>query len=703
MQFIKEYNVSLILDYPWYFLLFCLLLGVAYSVVLYFLRRRKSDDEPLRGRWWLAALRTLSVAAIAFLFLAPLVKKDVNTKEKPIIIIAEDNSKSLDYSPDSAYYHDGFQSNMDALIAELSKDYDVHRYSYGSKLSQERPQLFSEQTTDMAQMLSELSERYFHRNVGAMILTGDGIYNSGFSPLNNLESLTYPVYTVAMGDTTVHRDASISNVRSNRIAYLGNSFPMDITVGATRLKGESSTLTVSCDGKRLYSKQITFNDANVSTTESIVLEAEKAGLHNYIVEIAPLSDEHTVRNNRRIVPIEVIDGHQKIAIISAVPHPDVAALRRAVERNGNYEVETFLARDFNKNAKDYDLLILHQLPSKVADAGMDVAALLKSGTPAVFVLGAQTDLARLNALHAGLEVYSRIDRQNEVSPMFNNSFTFFTMDEDAASRIERFPPLLSPFGEYKLDGNAQILFSAKLGSVNSGLPLVAMTRQQEHRYSFIAGEGLWRWRLADYQANQTNTDFDDLIDKIVVFTALRVDKNRFHVNVKNIFSETESVVFEAQLYNDNYEPVNTPDVDISIQQKGEQAKRYIFNRSASGYSLNIGTLAAGSYSYTASTQFNGKTYTASGNFIVENLQLESLNLVADHSLLATVAATTGGVMVDAHQLDRLPELLSRRDDIKTVIYSETRYINMLNLPWVFILIVLLLTVEWVVRKYNGEI
>jgi hypothetical protein len=56
-------------------------------------------------------------------------------------------------------------------------------------------------------------------------------------------------------------------------------------------------------------------------------------------------------------------------------------------------------------------------------------------------------------------------------------------------------------------------------------------------------------------------------------------------------------------------------------------------------------------------------------------------------------------MLSPDQLERLPQLLKERDDLKTVVYSHTRYTELLSLPWLFVLLVLLLSVEWAVRKY----
>ena len=60
-------------------------------------------------------------------------------------------------------------------------------------------------------------------------------------------------------------------------------------------------------------------------------------------------------------------------------------------------------------------------------------------------------------------------------------------------------------------------------------------------------------------------------------------------------------------------------------------------------------------------------------------------------------------MVAARELEQIGKLLRERDDMKTLVFSETSYSDMLNLPLIFITIVLLLAVEWITRKYHGEV
>lgn len=694
-----------IIDTPWYWFVCCLLVGALFAAALYFIDFRKNSKSPINGfsprvRWILTALRFLAVSALCFLFLAPLAKHSSNRQEKPIILMLNDNSQSIVLSRDSAFYRSDYADSYRHLVSQLSADYDVQLYSFGSALQGPLDKFapnYSEQTTSIAEPLQSLAATFKDRNVGALVLASDGICNQGLNPVTVAENLTFPVYTIALGDTALRRDAAIADVRFNRIAYLGNQFPLEVTVHATQLSGSHAKLSVSSNGRTLFSKDLNYASTDFSQTETFVIDADKPGVQTYQISLSTVANESSSKNNVRSVAVEVIDGHQKVAIVAAAPHPDISALKQAIEFNQNYEVSTFLAKDFKAKADDYDLLILHNLPSR------NIAFDLPADVPVIFVIGCQTDLARFNALHTGLEINTRIAKTNESEPLFNSQFSHFSLSDPTWQAVEQFPPLTSPFGDYRSASNTQTLFSAKIGSLSSGVPLVAFGQQGSRRCGFIAGEGIWKWRLADYQSSGSHDHFNELVSKIVSFSALRIDKDQFRVNAQHIYRLGEQVIVEAQLYNDNFELTNRPDASFTLSSASGKPHQYQFNRTASAYTLNLGSLPAGQYSYSAATALGGKKLTAKGSFVVEDLHLEDVNLVADHSLLNTLAQTTGGEMLSPSDLSKLPQLLKERSDIKSVIYTQTRYTEFLNLPLVFLLILLLLGSEWIIRKYNGEI
>ena len=217
--------MQLLFDYPWYFVLLCLLAGAAYSFALYWQGRKKGVQPPRKILWAAALLRFATVSLISFLLTAPMVKRQVGTHEKPLVVMLQDVSESTAGI--------GFDLRTTTDLARLSQHYEVVLDSFGGK------------STDLAAALQGIHDRYSGRNLGAVVVASDGICNQGQNPLSVAPSLAVPIYTVALGDTTRHPEASIGHVRYNQVAYLGNQFPMEVTIRSHLLQGQKGTLSVS--------------------------------------------------------------------------------------------------------------------------------------------------------------------------------------------------------------------------------------------------------------------------------------------------------------------------------------------------------------------------------------------------------------------------------------------------------------------------
>ena len=700
------------LGYPWYFVALCLLLGAVYSVALYYVRWRKNESSYSRKvKIGLSVLRFLSVSAIAFLLLSPLVKRQVHEKEKPVILIAEDNSQSPMLSKDSAYYRGDYRKAMEKLIDKLDKNYEVVRFGYGSELRQTDELTNTDPSTEMAQALRDLKQRYKGRNVGAVVLTGDGIYNRGANPLALAEQMACPIYTVALGDTMVRSDAAIASTRYNREVLMGSRFPVEVTVKAAKLKGRRSTLTVSHKGKHLYSKEIGYTSDHFATTETVLLDAEEAGVQTYRIAISTAEGEVSVANNSCVVSVNVIDSRRKIAIVAAAPHPDVAAIRRSLEGNQSYDVSVYLAKDIDPatlavtkgvNLKDCQLVILHQLPT-IGDRGV-AKALAAAHIPVIYIIGSQTDIPAFNALATGLTITTNLKKTNEVTASGHRVFAPLAMEDYAFTTVEQYPPLTAPFGDYSLQEAVQVLFSAKIGDITSDQPLIAVNGSGQVRTAFVVGEGMWRWRMRDI-SEQGGQVFDQLLSQLVLYTTIEVHDKPLRISMQPIYKEGEPVVVNGELYNSNFQPTNTADVKFTLRPAsgdGEE-KEYMLNRSGTGYKLSLGALPRGTYSYTATTTFDKKNLSASGSFVVSELNLEEQTLVADHSLLRTIAEQSGAQMATSDCLDSIAVLIAGRDDIRAIVHSHNVSTPVFHLWWVLALLVVMLAAEWAVRKYYSEI
>ena len=668
----------MIIDYPWYYVLFCLVAGALYAAVLYFLGHRRFGKGM---NLLLAGLRFVAVSVIALLLLAPVAKQTVNEQQKPVVVVAQAVSESVESGK--------WKVEREKWKEIEGEGYDVVYEEFGGS------------TTDISAELEEIASRYQGRNLGAVVLATDGIYNRGNNPATTAERITFPVYTIALGDTTPQRDAALANIRHNRIAFSGNTFPVEITINASRLKGNAAQLSLLDNhGKTMARERVDYSDNNFSTTLTFDLKAEKPGLQRYTASLSVVDGERTAANNMLTFYTDIIDSRRKVAIIGNAPHPDLAALKQAVESNPNYEAEVFLNEELkmrNEELKEVSLLILHNLPS--ATHQLPTLNSQLSSINSIYIIGTQTDLPRFNALHAGLEIVAKARKTNEVTAMYNDRFSLFMLDAADGAAIEELPPLSAPFGEAKASPSLQSLFTARLGNINTQQPLVAAQVQGTKRTVFVWGEGLWRWRLNDFLNNKSHEHFDRLVSQMVNFAAITDSRERFIVETERHYSDNDEIVVRAQLYNESYEPFNTPDATFNL--KGDSIKGdYNFSRQGDGYTLSLGTLPEGLYRYTATTTYDGTTYSTEGSFAVEALHLEQTNLTANHSLLATLSAITGGQLVYPSDLSTLNSQLST---LKPVIYTHTRFSELLNLPWVLIFILLLLGGEWVLRKYLGNV
>ena len=152
-------------------------------------------------------------------------------------------------------------------------------------------------------------------------MASDGIFNRGGNPLYELNKIKAPVYTIAMGDTIAKRDVLISNINYNNLAYLDNEFTLDIQVEAFESRGETANITVAENGA-VVKKQSLNIDANSFVKDvQLKLKANKIGVQKYTVNILPLKNEITIKNNSQTIFIEVIDAKQKILLASAMPQP----------------------------------------------------------------------------------------------------------------------------------------------------------------------------------------------------------------------------------------------------------------------------------------------------------------------------------------------------------------------------------------------
>lgn len=677
----------------------CLLLGLAYAWLMY----GQPVSLPENFRKGLFAVRAIAVFIIAMLLVSPLLQSVSYQPQKPLILVAQDNSQSVSQFKPANFNPSNFISELGKLKDKLGDNYDVREFNFGADLGNGLSNKFNARKTDISAALKQLNDRYANQNIGAIVMATDGMYNQGADPQYDARNIKTSIYTLALGDTIARRDLVIGNINYNKTAYLGNKFEIEVLAEAWQSKGETMRLTVTEGGKVLHSENIVVGTDAFKKITTFQLEADKKGTHRYNISIVPVKNELSVQNNSETIYVEVLDVQQKILLLYDGPHPDVTVIKQAIETNKNFELKTSLVTDMGDvKWSDYSLLMLYQPSASTLSLLKPVLA--KSRVPVWYILGAQADIRGFNNQQKLTSISSsRMDMQ-EVFALPVNEFASFTLSDSTIQKINKFPPLMAPYANYSVTIPNGVLLRQRIGAVPTTYPLLMFGDDGGRRTGVFMGEGIWRWNLSEFQTYGNHHAVEELFSQAVQYLTANTDRQRFRAYPsKNIFDEGDNVLLNAELYNDALELTNTPDVKIAIKSADGKNYNFLFTRIGQTYRLDAGTLPVGEYTYSAAVVLGNKSFSANGQFTVKPLNLEIRQSVANRQLLNSISTQSGGKMLYPQQIDQLAELIKNNENIKTIEFEDKHYSDIIDVKWIFALILVLLSAEWFLRKREGEV
>ncbi len=690
-------NLSLLFESPPWLVLVGILIGITYAGLLYY---RTKTPWGKNINYVLAALRFIMVSLLTLLLFGPLIRQLKNSKEAPTIVFAIDNSQSIAEIEDSTSLAE-FKSKMIALQQKLSDyGYLTEIRTLNGKAEPEDDIQFDGQSSNLNEMLLGIQNDFESRNLANVLLFSDGLYNLGSNPV--FRPYNFPVSTIGLGDTSQRPDLNLNAILFNKIAYQGNKFPIVAELISYNLSGEEVVLQLYENGKVIDRKKVKINNQNQFDQIEFIIDAVESGMKRFTVSALPTEGEHIIANNSKEAFIDIINGKQKILIVAPAPHPDIKAIKSAMESNENYEVITFI-HGINKYVEDkYDAVVLHQVPDKRRKYTSLLTKIIKDKIPAFFIFGSQSDLTEFNKINGAVRIFPINNQLDNVFPLYNQDFSMFLYDKNKAESLNDFSPVKAPFANYDVLPRSEIMLFQKVGRINTGKPLMLIQKSNGWSSAVFIGDGIWNWRLQEYANNQSHSAFDEMISKIIQYLSTKEDKRKFRVYPKNNeMLNSEPVIFETEVYNDIFEQTFGHKIDLKISDDKNNIKSYSYVTSDKNSSYKISDMENGIFTYRASTLIKGKNETATGTFTIKDLQIETTKLTADHNFLRNLAAQNSGQFYEKNQLQQLEDDLQNQELIYKI-YSSEKYLSIINMKWGFFILLTLVSAEWFIRKYNGS-
>ncbi len=632
------------------------------------------------------------------------------------------------------------------LFESIGEDLDVRYYAFGETLHRlggdENGGVESlvalradESGTLIARALETLAKTERGVPLAGVVLLSDGLDTSAHrveAAVRDLGARGIPVYTIPVGIADPD-DVSIRNIIMQDVAFTGDKVPIRVQLQSNGYEKRTADLTVLLNGRGVARRSVSL--AGGLQFEEIFFNVDVAqkGAARVEVAIEPFSDEATAANNRVERSVRVVNEKINVLCIEGSARWEFRYLRAMLKRDPRINA-TFIATraqpelaqssseyiaqfpEDREEAFSYDLVILGDVNSSFfsAEAFQRLEELVRErGGSLLMLCGARF----APASYAGTPVERMLpvafdpdapweDVDESVYPVLTpegRSSLVMTLETDQdendfvwsrVAPLDRIPPLLAP----RL--GATVL--AELSDTQSRAdryPLVAWQRYGTGKCMMMATDRLWllRFKTGDkyhWRVWSQCVQFLTLSRLMGEHKRIRLETDRATYPVDG------QVMLYAHLLDDDFEPVIQPgfEVEVSaldVDAEGGAPQRVTLRPDVSNPGLYEGYFSpprAGGYRVEANA--TDRPLSSTTEFQVADLRPELANTDMQIEHLRRIAELSGGDCLGVLELQELPSLLNREPHTTTVRIDLPLWDN----GWVASLLVVLLGVEWILRR-----
>ena len=679
--------------------------------VLFAIWYYRDTVPPVSGlkKWTLVSLRTAALALLLICLAEPVIKLLSTITKKSLTAVLFDTSSSMDKIHDSQRKKDALDV-LNTIRSHLGDEGVYFAFDTGFRNLKQGEVDFSGSGTDMLNALTQAGNQ---EDVSSIILISDGRWNLGGDPSGSGLPYEIPVHTVTAGSDEAVTDVAINNISVAQVGHEGEYFPVEIVISSTREIPEPFPVEIIENNRIAASGTVSLADRTMAKT-SLDIPLSGHGDHMFTALIKPVDDVYT-ENNARFFNVHVVKSSFRILVAADKPSADLAFIRRAIENENAFNLEIIVdkgtAGDFKVPFPDdlsgYDaLVLLNWFGSALTPQKAETVKKWVSEGGGLWILGSSLPGAGAEIINTILPVQFSISADIRDSNFYielsETGSTHFIASEAGGS--ENFwnilPPLSSilPVSRVTSDGN--ILANAVMSEGSRALPAIITGKYGSGKTLVMPLSGIWRWQLMMEGAEKGGSFFSHFVKGAVNWLTSETETSPLSVTMdKAVYLGGQEIKFEARLYDNVYSPVSGAEITLSIDNN-PSSKILLKETLPAVYTGTLKGPEAGMHRYSAVAYLDGKHFSKSSDtFMVENFSLEMLDPEPNPELMGIVSYRTGGISVSPSGID---SILTR---IKPETITE-RYENTYNFhmnPILPLLIILILTIEWSIRKYRGMI
>jgi uncharacterized membrane protein len=720
------------------------LLIAAAAVVLAWMIRARLPDAIAPLRTWRAGVIWVLQSALAAVLLTllwqPVVMISELKPQQDIIAVLVDDSRSMtSVEGGSTRLAQAVKALEGGTLAGLQKKFQTRLYRVDGELT--RISDFKElqagaPATHIADGLKRLADETSDLPLGAIVLLSDGADNSGGIGLDTISALRarhIPVHTVGFGQTHPAHDVEVDGAIVAPRALAQSRLGAVVSFHQHGYAGRKAMLTAKDGTKVLAAREVTFGAEGDTQSETLVFNVGAASAKALQFAVALQPGEENDANNAVTRLVNVESEKRRVLYFEGEPRWDYKFVRRAEDDDGMVQLASMLRTTENKIYRQgiqNPGELAEGFPTRPEDLFLYQAIIIGS-VDANYFTPAQRELIRQFVDRRGgglLLVGGRYalgdggwgasdlaDLLPVVPPDGKNTYhvdpatvaltpagadnLITRLADDPAANAERWKklPYLMDYQEPGVPKSGAVVL-ANMEAGGRTMPFLVTEHYGRGRTAVLASAGTWRWQM-NLPVGDTSHDvfWQQLVRWLVVDSPGRVVAS---VPSQVLLDEGRAVI-SAEVRSKDYQPVSDARVEAHIIGPDGISASVELTPVADGpgtFQVEWTATKAGSY-LTEVTARRGNEAIGRDVLTFQRMDgvAENFHTSQNRDLLDRLASQTGGRYWRPEDLSHLVDEIGFSE--AGITSRET--LELWNMPAVLLLIVLLRSTEWLLRRKWG--
>jgi len=625
----------------------------------------------------------------------------------PVINFSDEKEKKLDWAifidnSASIKYHqtpsiNAVQLGIESLVNKLSeKDISYHLYQFADKIQKvNSPQLIGNGVTTNIGIIPETIKQLENQIAGAVIIS-DGLITEGKDPIKDFQEFDFPIHTIGIGEGSELVDVTIESIDAPTVVLKSDWVDVNITIQSVGNIGDRLSVSLYNNRELQGSKHIRLMGMESKKEINFRFHPKKIGKQQYEVRISSVEDEIDIQNNRQKFSLLVLKDRYKVALLTGSPNKNTSVLKQKLKNNPRVELDHFIRiteTRFQPAIKTfwespYELIIFDNYPIKPlsSDFVRILGKKLLSNQSALFlILGPNQTIVSFNGITSILGVVT------EDSTIESNRFYWEFVDEqiDAGGN---FPPL-----KQNILITGKQVSSDTLAVTEQGWPLWLRNQNGTIRTMIWTSPELNTLYFHDQKLSQEGS-FSVIWNQSIswLLKSGGEHENFFRLN-KNRYQQGEMVqVTGTQPFEKTQDKTENIIINITHGSTDIITRDILYNIEEQRWLGEFRAPGPGEYNYSIQLGSNQDPI-QTGTFQILESQIELNQVYLNKKLLATISNSTDGQFFVWDSRDSLFSEINpkvRREFKAEIIkFNESRVL--------LIIMILLLCVEWFIRRHRG--